>query len=202
MMPYPPHTDIVRFLGAPLLNARHGWKRRSLVIVGGMLLVSLTQAQERLGGFEGDFDDRLKPWQEVTLQLPPAPVLENLMDFYVSPTATQKFAIDAPSITVGSDGVVRYTLVATSRHGAQSVSYEGIRCDTFEKKLYAFGQTDGSWSRSQRDQWQRISLGKANAQHARLAQDYFCENKSIAGNADAMRTRLQRQRPLTNTLYR
>ncbi len=195
-------TDTFHLSADPLNNIRHGWKRRSLTILGGLLLASLAQAQEGLKDFEGDFDDRLKPWQEITLQLPAAPVPENLMGFYVSPTATQEFAIDAPSITVGSDGVVRYTLVATSRHGAQSISYEGIRCDTFEKKLYAFGQADGSWSRSQRDQWQRISPGKANAQHARLAQDYFCENKSIAGNADTMRTRLQQQRPLTNTLYR
>lgn len=202
MTPSPTRLNPCASDGRASPAARLGRARGWLLLLGAMWLAGTVQAQEDIGNFEGDFDDRLKPWQEIALQLPPAPQPDNLISFYVSPTATQDFAIDGPSISVGSDGVVRYTLVATSRHGARNISYEGIRCDTFEKKLYAFGQPDGSWSRSRRDQWQRITPGKANAQHARLAQDYFCDLKAIAGTADAMRSRLQQQRPLTNTLYR
>jgi hypothetical protein len=149
------------------------------------------------GGFEEDFDDKEKPWQEVAIQLPASPVAENLLPFYVSPTATQTFAIDAKSVTLGPDGVIRYTLVTKSAQGATNVSYEGIRCMSFERKLYAFGHPDGSWSRSRRDQWERISLGNANRQHAALAKDYFCMEKTIAGKAEEMVERIRWQRPLS-----
>jgi hypothetical protein len=148
-------------------------------------------------GFEEDFDDKEKPWQEVAVQLPAAPAAENLLPFYVSPTATQTFAIDAKSVTLGADGVIRYTLVTKSAQGATNVSYEGIRCISFEKKLYAFGRPDGSWSRSRRDQWEPINLGNVNRQHAALAKDYFCLEKTIAGKAEDMVDRIRRQRPLS-----
>jgi hypothetical protein len=159
-----------------------------------LLATSAACAQSR---FEEDFDDKDKPWQEVAVQLPPAPAAENLLPFYVSPTSTQTFAVDAKSVTVGADGVVRYALVARSPQGATNISYEGIRCVSFEKKLYAFGRADGSWSRSRRDQWEPISTGDANRQHAALAQDYFCEGKTVAGKAEAMVERIRWQRPLS-----
>jgi hypothetical protein len=161
-----------------------------------LLAASAACAQSR---FEEDFDDKEKPWQEVAIQLPPAPVAENLLPFYVSATSTQAFAVDAKSVTVGSDGVIRYTLVAKSPQGATNISYEGIRCISFEKKLYAFGRADGGWSRSRRDQWERISIsaGDANRQHAALAQDYFCEGKTVAGKAEQMVERIRWRRPLS-----
>lgn len=135
-------------------------------------------------------------WQEVAIELPATPKQENLLPFYVSATATQSFAVDAPSLTVGSDGVIRFTLVSTSAAGAKNVSYEGIRCATFEKKLYALGQSDGTWTRSRRDEWQRISDNAANRQHAALAKDFFCLEKTVAGKASDMVSRLRYQRTL------
>jgi hypothetical protein len=147
--------------------------------------------------FEEEFDDKDKPWQEVAVQMPAAPVVVELLPFYANPTATHTFAIDPKSVSAGSDGVVRYTLVARSQEGASSVSYEGIRCGTFEKKLYAFGQPDGSWSRSRRDQWERISTAGVNLQHAALAADYFCNGKVVAGKANEMVERIRWKRPLS-----
>ena len=141
--------------------------------------------------FEQDFDDKDKPWQEVALQLPAAPKQKNLLPFYVSATATQTFAIDSQSLSVGADGVVRYTLVATSESGAKNVSHEGIRCASYEHKLYAFGRPDGNWSRSRRDQWERINTNAANRQHAALFKDYFCSEQSVIGNADEMIRRIR-----------
>jgi hypothetical protein len=134
-------------------------------------------------GFNEEFDDQEKSWQEIAIQLPAAPLPENLLPFYVGPTVTYSFAIDAKSVSVGTDGVVRYTLVTTSASGARNISYEGIRCLSLEKKLCAFGHTDGLWSRSRRDQWDRISAKTANRQHAALAEDYLCDDGMVAGNA-------------------
>jgi len=165
-----------------------------------LLAASFTaQAQSR---FEEDFDDKDKPWQEIAVQLPAAPKPENLAPFYVSATATQTFAIDTESLTVGSDGVIRYTLVAVSDAGAKNISYEGIRCATYERKLYAFGQADGSWSRSRRDQWERINNNASNRQHGALARDYFCVEKTVAGTAKDMIERIRYNRPLETQNYR
>ncbi|HEV2610577.1 MAG TPA: CNP1-like family protein [Noviherbaspirillum sp.] len=159
-------------------------------------LISLTALGHAQSRFEEEFDDEKKPWQEIAVQLPAAPAAENLIPFYVSATATQSFAVDGNSVTVGGDGVVRYTMVTQSSAGASNISYEGIRCESFEKKLYAFGRSDGSWSRSRRDQWEPIMRNAANRQHAALATEYFCQEKTIAGNAQNIVDRLRQQKSL------
>jgi hypothetical protein len=165
----------------------------NLVLGTLVFFVASVQAQSP---FEEDFDDAEKPWQEIAAQLPAAPKQENLLPFYVGPTATQKFEIDLSSVQLGEDGVIRYVLVATSPSGAKNISFEGIRCETDERKLYAFGRPDGSWSRSRRDRWEEIDSAARNRQHAALAYDYFCENLTIAGDAQDMVERIRYQRPL------
>jgi len=167
-------------LAAPSLLARARITKRLAIFV---LLANAVAAVHGQSNFEEDFDDHDKSWKEIALQLPAAPRAENLLPFYVSPTATQTFALDAKSLTVGADDVVRYTLVTTSASGAKNISYEGIRCQLRHKKLYAFGHPDGSWSRSRRDQWEPISNNAANRQHAALAADYFCQDGMVAGKA-------------------
>ncbi len=156
-------------------------------------LASLSSAQNH---FEEDFEDLDKPWQEIAVQLPAAPLAENLLPFYVSATATQSFMIDTKSLTLGTDGVIRYTLVTTSSNGAKNISYEGIRCASYEKKLYAFGHPDGSWSRSRRDKWEPIRSNAANRQHAALAQDYFCQGLTVAGKAEQLVEKMRGKRSL------
>ena len=146
--------------------------------------------------FEEDFDDSGKTWQEIAIQLPAAPSPESLLPFYVSPTATQNFAVDEKSLSIGKDGVIRYTMVSTSPAGAKNLSYEGLRCETFEKKSYAFARADGTWARSRQDQWERIVRNAANRQHGVLALDFFCESKSISGNREAILERLRAKRPI------
>lgn len=136
------------------------------------------------------------PEDAAPLVLPAAPAKENLLPFYVSPTTTMNFAIDASSVSVTPDGVVRFTLVVASTEGARNVSHEGIRCKTAEKKLYATGGTDGSWSPSRNDAWTRIRDVGANRQHAALFNDYFCDSGSVAGNAATIVKRLRQKKPL------
>jgi hypothetical protein len=146
-------------------------------------------------GLDEEFDDQSKSWKEIELKLPAAPRPENLIRFWVSPTATQSFMLDAASLTIGADGVIRYTMVATSAAGAKNISYEAIRCKSYEKKVYAFGRADGSWSRSTRDQWEAIKSSAANRQHASLAQDFFCDGETIAGNAAEILEKMRNRQP-------
>jgi hypothetical protein len=182
-------------LPSPVLARRAKAASISGLLAAAIVLLagSAAHAQSR---FEEEFDDKEKPWQEVAVQLPAAPKTENLLPFYVSATTTHSFAIDPRSLTVGADGVIRYTLVTRSQEGVANVSYEGIRCQSFEKKLYAIGRTDGTWSRSRRDQWERIIGNAANRQHAALAKDYFCQELTIAGKAEDILNRIRSQRTL------
>jgi len=139
-------------------------------------------------------EDASKEWQETEVQLPAAPKAEDLLNFYQS--GTQSFAIDSKSVSVAKDGTVRYTLVATSSSGVKNISYEGIRCETYEKKLYAFGRPDGSWSRSRRDAWDRISETSINKQHHLLYTDYFCDGATLAGKTPILLDRLHGKRAM------
>jgi CNP1-like family len=129
--------------------------------------------------------DRKSVWAENPVtNLPPLPQESNLLPFSVSQSTPLKFAVDKNSLTVGTDGVVRYVVVVTSPAGARNVNYEGIRCDTYEWRLYASINEDQSgWDRTVANEFQRIENGDLNSYHAALYQDYFCANKMPLGTA-------------------
>lgn len=114
------------------------------------------------------------PWQEEVATLPPLPKDENLLEFYVSAGTSNHFYIDGPSIAPGKDGVVRYTLVIRTSGGATNVTYEGIRCETRELKLYATRTSADAWSRARKDEWRPIENKPVNRHHAALSRDFFC----------------------------
>ena len=123
-----------------------------------------------------DFDD--KEWKEQVAQLPLFPKPENLVRAQIGIEATFTFFIDQASIDVGRDGVIRYSVVARSQGGAENVSFEGIRCATRERKIYAFGRPDKTWAQARNPTWASISTARLNPYHADLADRYFCPQRS------------------------
>jgi hypothetical protein len=170
----------------------------SLVKLGALLALACTvyraQAQTT-DKFDEDFDNKNKHWVEIALKLPSPPKTADLLPFYVGPTATQTSALDVKSLSVGADGVVRYTIVTTSPSGVKNISFEGIRCASFEFKLYAIGHQNGSWARSRNDQWRPISQTAANRQQAALAQDFFCQGKVVTGKPGEILRAMRGQAP-------
>lgn len=125
--------------------------------------------------FEQEYEERAKSWEEMQTQLPPAtPKDADLLPFAVSGASTYTFLIDRTSISKGTDDVFRYTVVARSPQGARNVTFEGIRCETRERKLYATGRDDGTWSRARNSAWQPIEEVGNNRQQAALMKEYFC----------------------------
>lgn len=122
--------------------------------------------------------------------LPAYPRASGLLPFFVSAASDFRFFVDAASLSVGGDGVVRYTLVARSPQGADSVSFEGMRCDTREVRGYATGRADGTWSRRDTP-WRKIESRSVQRWHNALAAEYFCPGNipilSPAEGADALR---------------
>lgn len=112
--------------------------------------------------------------REVEVSPPAYPRALDLLPFFVSAASRFEFFVDAASISVGEDGVVRYTLVARSAQGAESVNYEGIRCSTREVRIYATGRAaEHAWSR-RAGPWRRIEARSVQRWHNALAAEYFC----------------------------
>lgn len=137
-------------------------------------------------GLAGEFDDAYETveWQELEVQLPAPPTKDSLVPFFVSSVTNNQFYVDVSTLTVGVDGVVRYVLVVTSAEGARSVSFEAIRCETRERRIYATGRRDGGWAKSRNNQWERIRESAINRHHASLFQEYFCPWGVIVNNAE------------------
>jgi len=84
-----------------------------------------------------------RDWKEAEVE-PPAYPKDGLVEFRISGSGSFRFYVDPATLAVGSDGVVRYTMVARSGSGVENVSYEGIRCASGTYKVFARGQ-DGRW---------------------------------------------------------
>jgi hypothetical protein len=82
-----------------------------------------------------------KPWQEADTALPPWPQDADLVELIPDgPDVALRYFIDTGNLQVGSDDVVRYTLVAEGRSGTRNLSVEGIRCTPKGAyKTYAYG---------------------------------------------------------------
>ena len=118
-------------------------------------------------------------WEEAEVTLPTTSPSKDLRPFYVSPSTPNTFAIDAKSLSFGKDEVLRYIVVITTPTGAKQITYEGIRCEKGEWRLYASMQPDGKWIKSPSSRWLPIQYNNYNRYHSALYQDAFCEN-SIA----------------------
>lgn len=139
-------------------------------------------------------DKAVKIWVDSPVVLPAAPATENLLRFYSN--ENQIFFIDSKSISIAADGSLRYTMVSSSQSGAKNVSYEGMRCDTNEKRLFAFGRADGTWSNSRRNVWDEFTNKGVNQQHSTLAWDFVCDGGSIAGNVEKIIQRIRQHQSL------
>ncbi|MDE2600187.1 MAG: CNP1-like family protein [Rhodocyclaceae bacterium] len=129
-------------------------------------------------------------WAESNYTLPPFPKDENLAEFSVGGVSATKYYVDKTAIGAGTpDEIVRYVMVVKTAGGAINTSYEGIRCDTNEYRIYATGTRDGTWSKSRITEWRKFQ--PYNQQQKSLANFYFCPEfhaiKTAEEGLDALR---------------
>lgn len=137
------------------------------------LLLALTlSASSAFADFEEDYES--KGWKELEVQLPETPKQESLLPFYVSAATENRFFVDGATLSVGSDGVVRYVLLVLSPQGGRNLTFEGMRCETRERRIYASGRADGTWSKARKNEWVRIQDLPSKQHHAVLFLEYFC----------------------------
>jgi len=121
---------------------------------------------------------------EVVTQFPAFPQKANLLEFRFNGAGEFGFFVDQTSLSVTSDGVVRYVLVARSPSGVENVSYEGLRCASFELRRYAVGQSDATW-RGSPGSWRPVE----RRWHRVLHREYFCPQAvPLNSSAESVRT--------------
>jgi hypothetical protein len=137
-----------------------------------------------------EIEQERREWREGEVRLPAYPKRDDLIEFQVSAASDFRFFVDSASLSVGRDGVVRYTLVARSPTGAENVSHEGIRCHAGTYRIYAFGRGDGRWSERATD-WRAIEPKSVQRWHNALWREYFCPQRvpiaDAAEGLDALR---------------
>ena len=98
------------------------------------------KGENETGDFSYD-DSHDKPWQEDVTKLPPLPDDADLLAARVDtlPAPLQAY-IGASSLSADpKDRVLRYWLVIKSPQGAYNATFEGLRCESGEYKVYAYG---------------------------------------------------------------
>jgi hypothetical protein len=121
-------------------------------------------------------------FKEGTTAMPLNPPNQStLIPFYVSQRTVFKFAVDTDSILIGADGVTRYIVVISSPSGSQQTQYEGIRCDSFQWRLYGTLESKG-WKENPLSSWKNIQSDIPNRYQASLAQGAFCNFNSQEKN--------------------
>jgi CNP1-like family len=163
--------------------------RVSAAIAAVTALLACSQSPMRAPDTDAAAD---KDWKEIEVRIPAYPRNENLVAFDVGQGSPHRFYIDAPSLSTGTDGVVRYTLVVRTAGGATNVSFEGIRCEVRRHKYYAVGEASGVWTPVRNPHWRRIELQDPDRRHLALVDDYLCLAGSPRGSRQTILDRLKR----------
>lgn len=145
----------------------------------GLALIALVAAWPAAAQLfrDKDPDEPAAPWVELVVKPPAYPREEKLLQFTGAAAVPHRFFLDLDSLSVGEDGVVRYTLVVRSAGGATNVSFEGIRCDLRQNKIYAVGRRDGNWISARDPQWRNIDFRDANRPHSALHYGVLCQGR-------------------------
>jgi hypothetical protein len=118
-------------------------------------------------------------WQEGEVAIPPFPNRDDLVKVEVDRADMPfTFYIDPGSLSVGEDGVTRYTVLIESSSGASNIMYEGIRCSTNEYRTYAYGTHDDKFSKARTGSWTRITSTSSGAMTHRynFKRYYMCDD--------------------------
>ena len=119
-------------------------------------------------------------WKEVQVPAPPALKTDKLLPLEMPRYLTTRFGVDADSIRVTTDGIVRYVMVTTAPGGSTYGSYEGIRCQTAEFKVYAKTNSGGQWTPVTDPQWRPLNANMPSQHALALARQGACNGRAMA----------------------
>ena len=123
-------------------------------------------------------------WKEGSSQLPEYPQDSDLSAI-MGPAAYRnyRYLIDIKTLVVGTDDVVRYSIVIRSSSGSDNVMFEGLRCSTHQVINYAYGYTDMNNNKKFREKnntnWKPLRSDGVMGYSSILAMDYFCDHNGV-----------------------
>lgn len=132
-------------------------------------------------------------WKEGEVTIPAFPQDADLLPFDIAGPAESAYYVDVQSISIGKDGVVRYTVVVRNPAGVENVSYEGIRCEERQWKPYAFGRRDRTWAGAREATWQRVAQTSVENFRFTLYRSYFCPDGLPTRKAEEAVAEIKRQ---------
>lgn len=166
--------------------------RRLAVLAGAALLAACgSSGPQQMSDWERQHPELLATAETLKPPAPPPlPRPENLIEFYLAPTASLRYFIDSASLTtLYRQKEVRYVLVARSASGVENVSYEAIRC-TGEHRLIATLNANRTWN-MKGSEWRDIPRQTDLSTPSMLKRWYFCPHndpiQSSAEGVDALR---------------
>jgi hypothetical protein len=168
---------------------------------GLLLLLAACGASGPKSDWERANEEKLPAAEQQRDALPafPPPQRGDLIEFFVAATSQFRFFVDAGTLSVSNDGIVRYVLVARSPSGVENVSFEGMRCTTNEVRIYALGR-DGAWVGRPTD-WRPITPRSVSRWHNELFRNYFCpQREPIVSAQEGVWALRQGGHPLTKGL--
>lgn len=113
-------------------------------------------------------------WEEMQATLPPWPDDADLVEFELDAASPFRYFLDGRNLSIGRDGVVRYTLVADAARGARNISVEGLRCSAKGLfRVYAYGVA-GELKPLPKTDWQLIGQHSGDELHEELHGHFLC----------------------------
>lgn len=134
-------------------------------------------------------------WKELQTPPPPAFNVDRLVAFDMGPGSQLEFGIDPATLAIGSDGIVRYVVVARSRSGAVNAMYEGLRCTTGEVRTYARHNPGAGWYRVDGSEWKSLWSGAATRHALMFARQGGCMGRAAPHSVQDIVRDLRQQGP-------
>jgi hypothetical protein len=164
-------------------SARARLAATALLFVFGLGLISPADAVRRR---EKENPITNAPEEEVVKEIanpePPAyPADSNWIEFKPNGQTRNRYYIDASSLTVGADKVIRFALRMDSPLDSRTISYSGLRCRTKEWKDYAFATPEHTWRRDAGAPWRPIEAKRFNNYQESLFKESFCYGGVMSG---------------------
>jgi len=169
------------------IAARRGW-----LAAGALGLLLFTGAAALAQQDDADDPDAPK-WQEDAAPPPPAYSVDGLVDIELPGARSRavKIGIAPQTIQINQKtGVVRYVIVMRGS-SAVNASYEGIRCDTAEYRVYARQTAGQPWETVKAGTWQPMRGDRSAPYPLLLARGGVCLGTTVNVSPEAIVHALQ-----------
>ncbi len=170
-------------------------KARLGIILLGLLLAAPVQAvklpDQDPHRMEREYEEAA-PWKEGAYTIPPVPTDADLVTLDIAePGSAFTVAVDVNHLSVGEDGVVRYSVALTSDSGVRNLFFEGTRCSIRAYITYAYSSDGKAFQEMTRPEWRSPPSRGNGAFRNLLRENFFCSEMQQPLSVEEMRERIR-----------